>query len=396
LSDKTTEKAIKQIKPHGGRLVNRLVEGEKKENLIERAHSLPSIQLNERELADLEMIAVGAMSPLEGFMTREAYESVLETMHLPLGLPWTLPVVLATKPGDDADWYKEGLDVALKDGDTILGVLHLEDKWRPDKEREAEKILLTTDAAHPGVQYLDSIGDWYLGGEISVFEKPKHDILNDYRLDPKETRVLFKAKGWETICAFQTRNPIHRAHEYLQKCAMEIVDGLLIHPLVGATKKGDIPPDVRMDCYNVLLENYYPKDRVALSVFPAAMRYAGPREAVFHALVRKNYGVTHFIVGRDHAGVGNYYGTYDAQLIFHEFTREELDVTPLFFEHAFFCTRCGNMASAKTCPHGNEDHVFLSGTKVREMLGRGELPPPEFTRPEVAQILLEAYRKGFE
>jgi sulfate adenylyltransferase len=389
---KTTEKAIHQIKPHGGRLINRLVEGDEKAELIGRAHSLPTLQLNERELADLEMIAIGAMSPLEGFMTKDVYESVLETMHLPLGLPWTLPVTLATNPGDDTE-YRAGTDVALVRGEKVLGVLHVESVWKPDKSAEAEKVLLTTDGEHPGVQYLGSIGDTYLGGTLDVIEKPTHDILNDYRLEPKETRVLFKAKGWETIVAFQTRNPIHRAHEYLQKSALEIVDGLLIHPLVGATKKGDIPADVRMDCYNVLLENYYPKDRVALSVFPAAMRYAGPREAIFHALVRKNYGVTHFIVGRDHAGVGSYYGTYDAQLIFHEFTREELDVTPLFFEHAFFCTRCGNMASQKTCPHGKEDHVFLSGTKVREMLSLGELPPPTFTRPEVAEVLRKAYQE---
>lgn len=388
------ERAIHQIKPHGGRLVNRLVEGETKENLLERAHALPKIQLNERELADIEMIAVGAMSPLEGFMTREVYDSVLDTMHLPLGLPWTLPVTLSVKPDEDPDQYRTGLDVALCRGDAVLGVMHLEDKWKPDKAAEAEKVLLTTDEAHPGVAYLGSVGDTYLGGEISVFEKPEHEAMNDYRLDPKETRVLFKAKGWSTIVAFQTRNPIHRAHEYLQKCALEIVDGLLIHPLVGATKKGDIPADVRMRCYEVLLENYYPRDRVAISVFPAAMRYAGPREAIFHALVRKNYGCTHFIVGRDHAGVGKYYGTYDAQLIFNEFTREELDITPLFFEHAFYCTACGNMASAKTCPHGNDEHVFLSGTKVREMLSRGECPPPEFTRPEVAEVLVEAYEKG--
>jgi len=317
-------------------------------------------------------------------------------MHMPLGLPWTIPVVLATKPGDDASSYKEGLDVALTFGDDILGVLHLEDKWQPDKQHEAQKVLQTTDEAHPGVQYLQSIGDTYLGGEVSVFEKPKHAELNNYRLDPKETRVLFKTKGWETIVAFQTRNPIHRAHEYLQKCALEIVDALLVHPLVGATKKGDIPADVRMKCYETILENYYPKDRVAVSVFPAAMRYAGPKEAIFHALVRKNYGCTHFIVGRDHAGVGDYYGTYDAQNIFDEFSRDELDVTPLMFEHAFFCVKCGNMASAKTCPHGNEDHVFLSGTKVREMLSKGECPPPEFTRPEVAEVLVEAYAKGLE
>ncbi len=391
-----TTKDIRQIRPHGGRLINRLVEGEKKENLVERAQSLPKLQLNERELADLEMLAVGAMSPHEGFMTKETYDAIVDTMHMPLGLPWTIPVVLATKPGDDPAIYKEGLDVALVDGDTILGVLHLEDKWQPDKKHEAKMVLQTTDDAHPGVQYLQSIGDTYLGGEVSVFEKPKHPELNNYRLDPKETRVLFKTKGWETIVAFQTRNPIHRAHEYLQKCALEIVDALLVHPLVGATKKGDIPADVRMKCYETILENYYPKDRVAVSVFPAAMRYAGPKEAIFHALVRKNYGCTHFIVGRDHAGVGDYYGTYDAQLIFNEFSREELDVTPLMFEHAFFCVKCGNMASAKTCPHGNEDHVFLSGTKVREMLSKGECPPPEFTRPEVAEVLVEAYARDKE
>ena len=387
------EKQVKQIRPHGGRLINRLVEGEKKENLVERAQSLPRIQLNNRELADLEMIAVGAMSPLEGFMTLDDYEGVLTDMHLSLGQPWTLPVTLSVKPGDDADQYQEGLDVALAYKDNILGVLHLEEKYKVDKNREAKTVLLTDDTAHPGVQYLGTIGDVYLGGEISVFGKPEHAELNKYRLDPKETRVLFKAKGWSTIVAFQTRNPIHRAHEYLQKSAMEIVDGLLIHPLVGETKKGDIPADVRMDCYNVLLDNYYPRDRVALSVFPAAMRYAGPREAIFHALARKNYGCTHFIVGRDHAGVGDYYGTYDAQHIFGEFTREELDVTPLFFEHAFFCTKCGNMASQKTCPHGNEDHIFLSGTKVREMLSAGQMPPETFTRPEVAKVLMDAYAK---
>ena len=390
---KPLTKQFRQIKPHGGRLIDRMATGEKRDELLARANSLPKLRLNERELADLEMIAVGAMSPLEGFMTCDTYTSVVNTMHLPLGLPWSIPVVLATKPGDDTT-YTAGQDVALTDSADTLAILHLEQSWRPDKTREAEQVLRTTDEAHPGVKYLQSVGDTYLGGQVTVLRKPHHDDFTNYRLDPKETRVLFKAKGWSTITAFQTRNPIHRAHEYLQKCALEVVDGLLIHPLVGATQKGDIPADVRMRCYEVLMANYYPKDRVALSVFPAAMRYAGPREAIFHALVRKNYGCTHFIVGRDHAGVGNYYGTFDAHYIFEEFDREALDVTPLFFDHSFYCKRCGNMASSKTCPHGKDDHVILSGTKVREMLAAGEIPPVEFTRPEVAKILVDAYAKG--
>ena len=380
------------IAPHGGRLVDRIANDRDREDLESRAPEMPRLRLNEREVADIEMIATGAMSPLEGFMCRDDYTSVLDLMRLSSGLPWTLPITLAVKEGDGSE-YKEGSDVALDDPDgNFLGVLHLVEKYRVDKQLEAEKVLLTTDPAHPGVQYLQSVGDVYLGGKISLIHRPKHTILNNYRLDPKETRVLFKTRGWERIVAFQTRNPIHRAHEYLQKCALEVCDALLIHPLMGATKEGDIPADVRMRCYEVLLEKYYPKTRVAISVFPAAMRYAGPREAIFHAIARKNYGVTHFIVGRDHAGVGSYYGTYDAHYIFSEFDPEEIGVTPLFFDHAFFCKKCGNMASTKTCPHGSADHVFLSGTKVREMLSRGECPPEEFTRPEVAQVLMESYR----
>jgi sulfate adenylyltransferase len=354
---------------------------------------MPALRLNAREKSDLEMIATGAMSPLEGFMTSDDYDGVLDLMRLSSGLAWSIPVVLALKEGDGKE-YKAGSDVALTDeGGNVLGVLHLEDKYKVDKEKEASAVLQTTDEAHPGVQYLKTVGDVYLGGKISLLHRPKPRLLDDYQLDPKETRVLFKTKGWHRIVAFQTRNPIHRAHEYIQKCALEIVDALLIHPLIGETKSDDIPADVRMKCYEVLLEKYYPNTRVALSVFPAAMRYAGPKEAVFHALLRKNYGCTHFIVGRDHAGVGSYYGTFDAHYIFGEFEPEEIGITPLFFDHAFYCKKCEGMASTKTCPHGGDDHVFLSGTKVREMLARGETPPPEFTRPEVADILVEAFRE---
>lgn len=382
------------IAPHGGVLVNRVAEGDEKAHLIEKAKSMEVIHLNPREVADLEMIASGALSPLEGFMVKEDYNSVLDLMRLPNGLPWTIPVTLSV-PKADADKYQEGNDSALYDHvDNLLGILHLEEKYQFDKGKEADKILKTTDESHPGVQYLKSIGDILLGGKITLLNRPSHEHFKNYRLEPKETRTLFKENGWKRIVAFQTRNPIHRAHEYIQKCALEMVDGLLIHPLVGETKEGDIPASVRMNCYEILLKKYYPQTRTVLSVFPAAMRYAGPKEAIFHALVRKNYGCTHFIVGRDHAGVGKFYGTYDAHYIFDEFTPEEIAITPLFFDYTFFCKSCGGMASNKTCPHDSSVHVFLSGTAVREMLTKGESPPLEFTRPEIAEILINAFHKN--
>lgn len=386
----------KLIPPHGGELINRILPAEVAQEMGEKARELPSLVLNAREISDVEMIAIGGFSPLEGFMTRKDYLSVINDMRLANGLPWTLPITLSTTK-EKANTLKEGQEVALYDEERrLIAVLHLEEKYEYNKEKEADKVYRTTDPAHPGVSALYRQGEILLGGKISVIERPPHHDFLEYRLDPAQTRQIFLQRGWRKIVGFQTRNPVHRAHEYLQKCALECVDGLLLHPLVGETKSDDIPAEIRMRCYEVLLQHYYPKDRVLLAVNPAAMRYAGPREAIFHAIVRKNYGCTHFIVGRDHAGVGNYYGTYDAHYIFEEFEPEEIGIEPLFFEHAFYCKVCEGMASTKTCPHPPEHHVVLSGTKVREMLRRGELPPAEFTRPEVARILLEAMKASPE
>jgi sulfate adenylyltransferase len=367
------------VAPHGGRLVDRT--GERPDDL----DSLETLELTSRELSDLDMLACGALSPLEGFMGRDDYESVLESMRLAGGLPWSLPVALAV------DAAPAGDRVALSDGHRTLAVLEVADVYDYDKEREAQRAFGTTDEAHPGVARLYAQKPKYLAGRVTVFERAEASFP-ELALDPAETRAEFERRGWKRVVGFQTRNPIHRAHEYLTKVALETVDGLLVHPLVGDTKSDDVPARTRVDCYRVLIDGYYPEDRVVLASFPAAMRYAGPREAIWHAICRKNYGCSHFIVGRDHAGVGDYYGTYDAQLIFDEFEPHELDIEPMFFEHSFWCRACGSMASAKTCPHDRDQHVFLSGTKVRELLANGELPPQEFSRPEVAQVLIEAYR----
>jgi len=369
------------IKPHGGVLVDRT--GERPDDL----DSLEVVTLTPREVSDLDMLAAGALSPLEGFMGRRDYESVVESMRLASGLPWALPVCLAV------DEAPAGERVALADaGGRKFAVLDVAEVYDYDREREAENCFHTTDDAHPGVARLFAQKPKYVAGRVTVFERPEPSFP-ELALDPAETRAAFGERGWKRVVGFQTRNPIHRAHEYLTKVALETVDGLLVHPLVGDTKGDDVPADVRVDCYRVLLDGYYPDDRVLLSAFPATMRYAGPREAIWHAICRKNYGCSHFIVGRDHAGVGDYYGTYDAQLIFDEFPPHELDVEPMFFEHSFYCKACGTMASAKTCPHDKEEHVFLSGTKVRELLGAGEVPPEEFTRREVAEVLIQAYAR---
>lgn len=384
------------IAPHGGTLINRSVSDEKRAALAADASALPQIALDARQISDLELIAIGAASPLTGFMTQADYESVVQTRHLANGLPWTIPVTLAVTDAQ-AETLKPGSQTALTDeSGNLLAVLTVKDTYRYDKKVEAEKVYRTTDEAHPGVAALYAQGDTLVGGDVDVLELPPHDDFPEYYLTPAQTRAYFAEKGWKTVVGFQTRNPVHRAHEYLQKVALEMVDGLLLHPLVGQTKGDDIPAEVRMRCYRVLLDNYYPLDRTLLSVNPASMRYAGPSEAIFHAIIRKNYGCTHFIVGRDHAGVGNYYGTYDAQQIFDEFDPAALGITPLKFEHTFWCNRCEGMASSKTCPHGPEDRVSLSGTKVRDMLRSGEIPPMEFTRPEVAQILIDAMRQANE
>lgn len=384
---------IGEIAPHGGVLMDRMLQGGERERKIERAAGLKKIVLSAANLADLEMLAVGALSPLAGFMGKRDYDSVVESMRLANGLVWSIPITLAVSR-QVADSLRIGDEIALTEGNgRLLAVLQLAEKFEYDKEREAHNVYRTTEEKHPGVARLYKQGDVYLSGDVWVTDLPSNREFIEFRHTPVETRKIFAARGWRRIVAFQTRNPIHRAHEYIQKTALEICDGLLIHPLVGETKADDIPADVRMRSYQELLRDYYPPDRVVLGVFPAAMRYAGPREAIFHAICRKNYGCTHMIVGRDHAGVGKYYGTYDAQKIFDEFKPEEIGITPLFFENTFYCRKCGAIVSSKTCPHGEEDHVILSGTQVREMLARGEMLPGEFTRPEVAKVLMEGVRE---
>jgi sulfate adenylyltransferase len=382
------------IAPHGGKLVNLLAEGARAETLAQEAANLPKIVVNPRELSDLEMLTVGALSPLTGFQGERDYHSILETMHLVDGLAWAIPVTLSL---DEEEVKRiggaEAVALLAEEGGEPLAILEVAEVYQRDRQKEALGVFRTEDLEHPGVKALHEAGDFCLAGPVRSFRLPEHDDFLAYRRTPAETRAAFRERGWRTVVGFQTRNPIHRAHEYIQKCALEIVDGLLVHPLMGATKGDDVPADVRMDCYEALFEGYYPKDRAMIGIFPAAMRYAGPKEAIWHAICRKNYGCTHFIVGRDHAGVGSYYGTYDAQKIFEEFEPDELGIMPLKFEHSFWCNACEGMASPKTCPHGEDARVSLSGTKVREMLRAGERPPIEFSRPEVADILISAMKE---
>ena len=382
------------VPPHGGKLLPLLVRGDERDEALSEARTLPQVRLGSRELSDLIMLAMGAFSPLEGFMDGEDYERVVADMRLKNGLLWPIPITLSASR-KEADKIKEGQKVALVNSNQggIMASMLVEEKYSYDKYTEALQVFGTDDEQHPGVKKIYEQGKVYLGGPVQAFSEGGYPERFPEFARPVETRQIFTDKGWTTIAAFQTRNPLHRSHEYLTKIALEVCDGLLIHPIVGGLKAGDVPAEVRMKCYKVLLDNYYPKDnRVILKVYPMEMRYGGPREAILHAIIRQNFGCSHLIIGRDHAGVGNYYGPFDAQMIFDELSPGDLHIQPLKLDSTFWCHKCDSMASPRTCPHTDEDHLLISGTKLREMLTKGERPPEQFSRKEVMDILVNYYQ----
>jgi sulfate adenylyltransferase len=387
--------SVQLVPPHGGTLLPLLCDKETIQQEKKKAESLPAVRLTSRETSDLIMMAIGAFSPLTGFMGDKDYLGVVENMHLADGTLWPIPITLSV-PKEQADLLKTGAEIALIDdeSDDLMGTMVVEEKYTYDKKHEAKNVFRTDDGAHPGVAKVYAQHDVLIAGPVKALSEGPYPVMyGEHYARPAETRAIFSEKGWKTVAAFQTRNPIHRSHEYCTKIALEVSDGLLIHPLVGKLKGDDIPAETRMKCYEVLLKNYYPTDRVTMKVYPMEMRYGGPREAVLHAIFRQNFGCSHLIIGRDHAGVGNYYGPFDAQKIFDDIAPGELFIQPLKIDWTFWCHKCDGMASMKTCPHGKEDRVLISGTKLREMLSKGERPPKEFTRPEIADILMDFYKR---
>ncbi|MCL5071289.1 MAG: sulfate adenylyltransferase [Actinobacteria bacterium] len=379
------------IHAHGKKLVSLLLSDEDKIEILSQAKNLPKIKLSTLEFSDLIMLGNGAFSPLKGFMVKSDYLSVLNSMRLNNGMLWPMPVTLAA---DNIDNLKIGNRAALISpyDDELMGIIEVEDIYSYDKEEEAKKVFSTLDASHPGVKKLMGKGKYHIGGKVKVFSEGGYPQIFPEYARPAQTREIFASKGWKTIVAFQTRNPIHRSHEYLTKVVLENYDGLFIHPIVGKLKEDDIPANIRMACYKALIDNYYPKDRVVLKVYPMEMRYAGPKEAVLHAIIRQNYGCTHIIIGRDHAGVGKFYGPFDAQDIFDTISDKDLAIKPIKMDWTFYCQKCNSMASYKTCSHSDSDHKLISGTKLREMLSKGQYPPDYITRPEVSKILIDYYK----
>lgn len=377
--------SIEQIRPHGGKLINRVLPDSERERVLDEIPEMTTISISLDRAKEIENIASGLFSPLEGFLGQEDYLSVLETKRLANGLPWTIPIVLDI-PAEVADVLSGGDDVVLRHNGLAVAVLHVDEIFGFDREAHSQHVFGTTDPQHPGVALTNSMHEKLIGGSIDLLDEVETPYSR-YALKPARTRALFREKGWTTVAGFQTRNVPHLGHEYVQKSALTLTDGLFINPVIGRKKSGDFRDDVILDSFEALLEDYYPHDRAAMSIFQTEMRYAGPREAIFHAIVRKNFGCTHFIVGRDHAGVGDYYHPFAAHEIFEEF--DDLDIQPIFFRSFFYCKKCASIASDKTCPHSDSDIVNFSGSKMRELLQSGQVPPPDLMREEVAKAILE-------